>query len=1315
MEEKLDLLLNIDASIEELLEVATKRKQLDIEVWLDAIKYDDPCGKFITSHLEGTCDWILSHPAYVTWESQDSEEDVAKLLWIYGPAGFGKTILSAWLVHHIEKTLKLPLAYCFSSNHAQRINELDDMVRTWITQLIRKDTVALDLVHRMRQKQNTRRASRDDVWTLLKELVTQIQSCVLVLDGLDEVRSVDDSRKHFLRDLKKAVQSTRVRVLLTSRNEYDIESELHSLATETQKHTILNCKISEENVQKDIDLVSSFIVAERLPGQEDSLRQELARKMAERCHGQFLWLKLQQGQLRDSKSPKALQKIVQAMPAGLHSSYRRKWNGIQALEEPDRSRAVDTLRWLTFSYRPLIVQELAEALIVNLDSGMEAFSEDDLPRTIDDGYIDGEIKTLCGSLVELREGKSGSGPKFRLVHLVHASVNDFLVAELPVSPLLGSLPDRPQTSAAQHVQLAAHCIRFLDCSKAWEPNEGNDCRLFTTYAVNAWFRHLKDSDHYYENISDHVNNFMRPGNDNFEKWKKMYESEDGSPSRRSATALYYASLFGLLPAMDFLHDNEDLDINSVGGQFGTPLQAACTEGYTEAFERLVLWKADVTVRGGQFSNALNAAAYYGRIGMVKAIIGTGAPAYSQGHETHEAMRMAAGKGHEEVVRLLLDEDANVNPPGPSYPFRQQFGESKSFATPLHAAAKNNHLDVLKLLLERGADPNIPNDDENTALHLAASNNFHEGVGLLLQHGATADSQGTRGAPLHVAAFYGYLTIVVQLTDGQADLDACNKYQLTPLHHAAVNGHSDVVSFLIQQGANINAQGIFGWTPLHLAARNGHIRAVTALVGKGADMNIQNKDGWTPLHFAIRHGNLELAKFLLQKGTTSKSTNYGSMPLHFAAENGFLDLVLSIIQTGADKDAQNHNGWTPLHFAVDRKHPDVVESLLEHGVAIKADEDGWTPLHIAAEQAQLNITVWLLERGADINARVRGGSTPLSIAIQPQNEVSEVSEQQRLEEVKLLLKQGATFGTDDKGFTPLHAAAREGYSQIVSLFLDQGEDINAQSNNGLTALMLAIIENDFDTAELLMSRGADVNIQFINGVTALHVAAEKDSPKFAQSVLERNCNINAKSTDGTSPLHMAIAHGADEVVQYLIRSGADLDAMDCYGMKCSDWLKRLRPHLTVPQSKSQEIDDIPAGPDMAVLRRTVFDSATRIRRDEAEKPDEFYHLAHCFLLLGMEDDAKIAFHQEILVQDDCSTCDECHAISNKIDPFFACKTCPDTDLCKICIEKHKKEVVKKICRDHDFMRIVASEAKTRPDDTEAYNEWLDRIVGQFRDA
>lgn len=1289
LEEKLDLLANFDTGLETLLEAATTQKQNNVDAWLDAIKDDDQYGKFINLRLDGTCNWILSHPAHTSWASERSEgEKIAQLLWIHGPAGFGKTILTSWLIHHQKEISDCPLAYCFSSSHAQTVSELDGIVRTWVTQLIRRDNALLDLANQTRQRQNTRRASREDVWALLKEIILQVVDCVLVLDGLDEFQGVEHGRTSFIRDLKKAVQFTRVQVLITSRNEFDIESELRSSHTGSQGYRTSECNISKDILKKDIDLVSSSIVAKNLPRQESTLRQELATEMAERCEGQFLWLKLQQNQLRDSKSPRALKNIVQAMPQGLHSTYERSWNTIQALEEPDRSRAVDLLRWLTFAYRPLRVQELAEALVVNFDVGTEAFSEDDLPKHIDNGYIDGEIKNLCGSLIEVRDEKGNPDPRLRSVQLVHASVNEFLVTRLPLSPVLPLVSKGLQSNAAHHVYLAALCIRFLDCPKAWNLDETRDCCSFTAYAVDAWFKHLKDSNSYYDKISDLVNKFMRPRNNNFESWTKMYEGRGELLSATSGTALYYACVFGLLPAMDHVRDKGDSDINHVGGQFGTPLQAACAEGYTAAFERLLLWKADVTVRGGQFGNALNAAAYHGRADMVRAILEIIPPEYSAGPEKHEAMRMAAGRGRREVVNLLLDQGTEVGPLDLSYPFRQQFGESESFATPLHAAANNGHLDVVKLLLERGADPNMKNDVEDTALQLAA--------------------------------FNGQFSIVVQLINEHADLEAYNKFRLTPLHRATVNGHDDVVNYIIRRGVNINARDVNDWTPLHWAARDRQMMVVKALVDHGADVNIQSKLGWTPLTLAFKCGSIEIVTFLLQNGATLQPTYSSLTPLHIAADSGSLDLVKLIIEIGADKDAQDSNGGTPLHYAAYQRSLDVVELLLEHGARFKANVEGWTPLHFAAEKAQLTMTARLLERGADINARTKGGRTPLHIAIQKKDEANE---QQRLKVVKLLLEQGATFVTTSKsGWTPLHLAAQGDYPQIVALFLKQGRDINAQSDDGWTALNIATVNDSHDTVKLLLSRGADVNIANTLGFAPLHFAAKRDRLEFAQALIEKKCNVSARKLGGYSPLQLAIENATDELVDYLIESGADLSAMDRYGMKCSDWLNRLRPHIRVPRSTSQ-VNRASIGPDITKLRGYLVELVTEIRLDEANRNYKYYRnsydLAHCFLLLGMEDDAKIAYQQRFLLYNDpidLVYCDGCGTAQNKVDPFFACKTCPDTDLCGACMEKYykNKECVRKYCRNHDFIRVIASEAKFRPSDIEESDQWLDGILEQFKD-
>jgi hypothetical protein len=165
---------------------------------------------------------------------------------------------------------------------------------------------------------------------------------------------------------------------------------------------MLECKFSKKNTQADITLYSKMVVAKKLLRKDESLRQELATLMAEKCEGRFLWIKLQQEQLRGRKSKKELRNIVKSMPNGLDQSYGRKWTSITNLSETDRHRAISILLLTTFALRPLTIDELAEALIVEPDIYSAYLSGDDLPEDINHEYINGEKKNPCGSLIEIR-------------------------------------------------------------------------------------------------------------------------------------------------------------------------------------------------------------------------------------------------------------------------------------------------------------------------------------------------------------------------------------------------------------------------------------------------------------------------------------------------------------------------------------------------------------------------------------------------------------------------------------------------------------------------------------------------------------------------------------------------------------------------------------------------------------------------------------------------------------------------------------------------------------------------------------------------
>ena len=88
LDEKLDLLTDLDVGLEKLLALATAQKQRNVESWLDAVDDEDQYRTLINLRLSGTCEWILDHPAYTSWISPDSSIGAAVVLWINGPGRY---------------------------------------------------------------------------------------------------------------------------------------------------------------------------------------------------------------------------------------------------------------------------------------------------------------------------------------------------------------------------------------------------------------------------------------------------------------------------------------------------------------------------------------------------------------------------------------------------------------------------------------------------------------------------------------------------------------------------------------------------------------------------------------------------------------------------------------------------------------------------------------------------------------------------------------------------------------------------------------------------------------------------------------------------------------------------------------------------------------------------------------------------------------------------------------------------------------------------------------------------------------------------
>jgi ankyrin repeat protein len=184
------------------------------------------------------------------------------------------------------------------------------------------------------------------------------------------------------------------------------------------------------------------------------------------------------------------------------------------------------------------------------------------------------------------------------------------------------------------------------------------------------------------------------------------------------------------------------------------------------------------------------------------------------------------------------------------------------------AVKAGNLELVKLLVEHGAEVNAGALSGATPLQFACMDGKTETVNYLIEHGASLTNAT---ASLCWAAWRGYSNIVVLLVEKGVPIDQPAGELGTPLQKAVDGGFVDIASFLIKHGADINkSEG--GSTPLHNAVRFGSPETVKFLLEVGAKPNARDSYGVTPLMYAASGNHAEAAKLLLENGADSQLKN-----------------------------------------------------------------------------------------------------------------------------------------------------------------------------------------------------------------------------------------------------------------------------------------------------------------------------------------------------------------------------------------------------------------------------------------------------------
>lgn len=223
-------------------------------------------------------------------------------------------------------------------------------------------------------------------------------------------------------------------------------------------------------------------------------------------------------------------------------------------------------------------------------------------------------------------------------------------------------------------------------------------------------------------------------------------------------------------------------------------------------------------------------------------------------ETDTPLINAIKRGNLQVLDVLLQRGADPN---------KAFRTNKS---PIQQAADEDRVDIMQRLIEAGADINC-NKNQETPLTIASDRGFVDVVDFLIANNALIEPKDKRDKnALCSAAYRGNVDVIDRLLAAGADARFLNPFTSSSvLISASYHGHVDVLDRLVIHGADINAKDIHLETPLSMASERGHVQFVERLLDLGADINSQNIFGRTPLMNACINKRVDVIKLLLERG------------------------------------------------------------------------------------------------------------------------------------------------------------------------------------------------------------------------------------------------------------------------------------------------------------------------------------------------------------------------------------------------------------------------------------------------------------------
>ena len=413
-----------------------------------------------------------------------------------------------------------------------------------------------------------------------------------------------------------------------------------------------------------------------------------------------------------------------------------------------------------------------------------------------------------------------------------------------------------------------------------------------------------------------------------------------------------------------------------------------------------------------------------------------------------ALYRACASHQLQVVRLLLEAGADVNLTLPLF-------------SPVIAALEIGNAELIHLLVKSGADAKCNNSNNETCLHV-----------VINAYSLATDSQN----PTDSAPILDVVNIIKLLLEFGADVNACCLWNETALYRASKAGCEDIVRLLIAAGAEIN--GSSSRRPLYAACERGYTQIVDLLLQHGADSNLSMVLSW-----------------MFELEFEEREVSFSSLPICRAAQKGYTDIIDLLLKHGADVNKQDSSGNSVFNYFIEvitrlktpqvlnpleEKDLNLLKSMLSAGdVNMLSTNTGRNALHVASSVDMCDLMMELI---ADCNQLTSTGESALDLARKKGHAAALellLNAEAKFDQNSTMCSSQSVYSSYRSGQSAmpvLCTASKNGSESIVKLLLNHGADANSSDEYGNTALHLVTSNT---VVETLLYNG-DMTLSVLNG-------------------------------------------------------------------------------------------------------------------------------------------------------------------------------------------------------------------------------------------